>query len=238
MLILSEEFILKVIENAKQSGVSGCLELLRKHPKIKFATFQFIQSKPNRYYVPFVRTTYPSEWINYYLQHNFMESDPVIRHCVNVNDPFFWSQIKASRNEAIVMKQASDFGISQVGYSIPTYDLGPYRGHLSFNSSTNERIEWEQEITQYEPLWKKLALTIHQMARKTIDPQNEYIHSLSNREIECLILVADGKTYSEIAHILQISDHTVRGYIRSLRIKLNCTTLAQAVGRAKELKII
>ncbi len=46
-------------------------------------------------------------------------------------------------------------------------------------------------------------------------------------------LINDGKTYSEIAKILEISKHTVQDYLRSLRLKLNCSTLAQAVGKAK-----
>ena len=76
------------------------------------------------------------------------------------------------------------------------------------------------------------------MAREEVDQNDDCSHNLSRREMQCLNLIADGKTYSEVAIILGISEHTVRDYFRSLRYKLNCSTLAQVVGKAKTLKLI
>ena len=98
--------------------------------------------------------------------------------------------------------------------------------------------DWEKTVVQDETLWRELAIKLHQIARKEMDPDEDFIHNLSRREMECLNLIADGKTYSEVASILGISEHTVRGYFRSLRLKLNCSTLAQVVGKAKDLELI
>ena len=61
---------------------------------------------------------------------------------------------------------------------------------------------------------------------------------LTGRELECLRWTAAGKTVSEIAIILGISRHTVRGYMKEIHRKLNCLTMAQAVLRATELGIL
>ncbi len=167
-----------------------------------------------------------------------MDADPIVRHSLHTDKPFLWSEVKPTRAESLMMQQAASFGLSPIGYSVPTIDVGPYRGLLSINANTNEGIDWATEVAKIGSLWIATALKVHKMAREEIDPNNEYVHGLSKREMECLRLIADGKTHGEIANILGISEHTVRGYFRSLRLKLNCTTLAQAVGKAKELKLL
>lgn len=228
----------KLVEFDEVNEVAKYLDLICEHPKIQFVTFQFIYSRPARYAIPFVKTTYPIEWVNHYLQHNFMDSDPIVRHSLHTDKPFLWSEVKVSRAESLMMQQAISFGLSPIGYSVPTIDVGPYRGLLSINASTNEGIDWATEVIEAKKLWIATALEVHKMAREEVDPDNEYVHELSKREMECLRLIADGKSHSEIANILGISEHTVRGYFRTLRLKLNCTTLAQAVGKAKELKLL
>ena len=235
---LSDWISKKIMDFEKIDETAQCLELICEHPQFVFATFQFIYSHPTKYVTPFVKTTYPMEWVNHYLQHNFMDSDPIVRHSINTDNPFLWSEIKLTSIEDMMMKQAISFGLSPIGYSIPTVDVGPYRGLFSINAPSSTNKAWEKSIIQHEVLWKKFAIIIHRIARKEIDPNHEYIHNLSKRELECLHLINDGKTYGEIAKILEISKHTVRDYLHSLRLKLNCSTLAQAVGKAKHLRII
>lgn len=53
--------------------------------------------------------------------------------------------------------------------------------------------------------------------------------ALLPREIECLHWIAKGKKAVEIAIILSIELHTVQYYLRNMRLKLGCCTVAQAV---------
>lgn len=55
---------------------------------------------------------------------------------------------------------------------------------------------------------------------------------LSPREKECLHWISQGKTMEETAMILGIKYGTVVGYVRSLKKKLHCTTLAHLVFKA------
>ena len=228
----------KIAELDKLNEVAQGLMLICELPRVQFATFQFIQSRPDQHANPFVRTTYPEKWVSHYLQHNLMHSDPVVRHSLHSKKPFFWSEVKLTNDETLMMQQALSFGLSPFGYSVPTIDVGPYKGLFSINANKDAAGDWEKTVIQDEILWRELALKLHKMAREEVDPDNDYTHHFSKREMECLYLIADGKTYGEVASILGISEHTVRGYFRSLRLKLNCSTLAQVVAKAKTLKLI
>jgi len=61
---------------------------------------------------------------------------------------------------------------------------------------------------------------------------------LSDRESQCLILSARGKTTSEIGQALQISERTVAFHLSNLRRKLGAANSRHAVARAFSLKLI
>jgi DNA-binding CsgD family transcriptional regulator len=229
---------IKLSQLKEQKEASACLKIIIDSPELQHATFMFIKSKPSQFSAPFVRTTYPIDWVDYYLQHNLIETDPVIRHSWKTEDPFYWADIRLSSKEDILMSKAMDHGLSPIGYSIPTLDVGPYKGLLSLTSNFKHNQQWQDFIEPDKTQWIKLAHIIHRIARNEVDPNEDYVHNLSKRELECLKLIADGKTHSEIASILEISGHTVRGYFRSLRLKLNCSTIAHAVAKAKAVRMI
>jgi DNA-binding CsgD family transcriptional regulator len=56
--------------------------------------------------------------------------------------------------------------------------------------------------------------------------------SLSQRERQCLLWIARGKTYLEVSMILGIRYGTVKSNLDSARYKLNCGTLAGATAIA------
>lgn len=62
--------------------------------------------------------------------------------------------------------------------------------------------------------------------------------SLSNREIECLRWSAAGKSSDEIAIILDLSSHTVVGYLKSAMRKLDSVNRMQAVARAFRYRLL
>lgn len=60
---------------------------------------------------------------------------------------------------------------------------------------------------------------------------------LSPREKECLYWISQGKTIEETSMILGIKYGTVVGYVRTLKEKLNCSTLAHLVYKSMRLEI-
>jgi LuxR family quorum sensing-dependent transcriptional regulator len=61
---------------------------------------------------------------------------------------------------------------------------------------------------------------------------------LSEREVQCLQLIAGGKTSWAIAGILRISQHTVNAHIRNIVRKLGVATRPQAVAEAMRRGLI
>jgi DNA-binding NarL/FixJ family response regulator len=61
---------------------------------------------------------------------------------------------------------------------------------------------------------------------------------LSNREIEVLRYLSDGKKNNEISKILNLNEKTVSTYKLRLLQKLNVTNLVDLVNKAKTLDIV
>lgn len=69
--------------------------------------------------------------------------------------------------------------------------------------------------------------------------KNERLYrKLSNREIEVLRYLSDGKKNNEVAKILGLNEKTISTYKLRLLTKLNVTNLVDLVNKAKSLEIV
>ncbi len=64
------------------------------------------------------------------------------------------------------------------------------------------------------------------------------MEALTEREVDCLTWTAAGKTSSEIAEILTLSEHTVNHYLNRAARKLDTVNRTQAVAKALRSGII
>jgi DNA-binding CsgD family transcriptional regulator len=62
--------------------------------------------------------------------------------------------------------------------------------------------------------------------------------SLSDREIEILQAIADGKPTSEMAEALEITENTVRSHVKNILSKLDVHSKAEAVMKGVRLGLI
>ena len=87
-------------------------------------------------------------------------------------------------------------------------------------------------IVLSEAVQKNLALIAKQN-------KNERLYrKLSNREIEVLRYLSDGKKNNEISKILKLNEKTISTYKLRLLTKLNVTNLVDLVNKAKTLQIV
>jgi DNA-binding NarL/FixJ family response regulator len=84
----------------------------------------------------------------------------------------------------------------------------------------------------------ELSRTNTNMPVHNLQTQEGLIEPLSNRELEILILVAQGKNNKEIAAELVIAEGTVKNHLSSILGKLGARDRIQAVVKARELSII
>ncbi|MFZ1813632.1 MAG: LuxR family transcriptional regulator [Rhizobiaceae bacterium] len=221
----------------EQPDLYGALVLVRNRLSLKHATYNMAQSVSNQFDYPFVRTTYHAEWMHRYLTQNYVQTDPVYLQGFQRDKPFFWSELSGlTTAQQAFFDDAMAHGISLSGYSVPITDKIGRRGFLSVNGSEEEE-QWHDRIAALGDVLNALVVKLHD--RALIELQNvQGKPPLSPREIECLSWAARGKEAYAIAEILQISEFTVRDYLKSARQKLDCTTIAHAVYEATRLRLI
>lgn len=83
-----------------------------------------------------------------------------------------------------------------------------------------------------ETVKKNLALIAKQSKSERL------YRKLSNREVEVLRYLSDGKKNHEIADILKLNEKTISTYKLRLLTKLNVTNLVDLVNKAKTLEIV
>ena len=76
------------------------------------------------------------------------------------------------------------------------------------------------------------------LSRRSADDNGGLIESLTMREHDVLVLVADGLSNREIAQELAISEHTVKFHLASSFGKLGVSTRTEAVQRGVRLGVI
>lgn len=50
---------------------------------------------------------------------------------------------------------------------------------------------------------------------------------ITGRELQCLSLLAQGKTYLDVATELELSERTVKKHVKSMKTKFSCNNLFQ-----------
>lgn len=88
------------------------------------------------------------------------------------------------------------------------------------------------KIIMNETVKKNLALIAKQ------NKSERLYRKLSNREVEVLRYLSDGKKNHEIADILKLNEKTISTYKLRLLTKLNVTNLVDLVNKAKTLEIV
>jgi DNA-binding CsgD family transcriptional regulator len=186
--------------------------------------------------IPFIRLTYPASWLQRYLQMGYGDVDPILREGFRRTLPFDWSELEISGAvEASFLADAVEHGIGPHGFSIPVFSKHGHRGLFSVSFSRSNQ-EWNDFLAGNRLALIEIANRLHREV--VVEVFGENPPHLTTRELECLRWIAVGKDTSEIALILNISPHTVRDYMKSVRYKLDCVTSAQAVSKAGKLGLL
>ena len=183
-------------------------------------------------------TTYPDSWKQHYMNQGLHLSDPTLQTAARSIAPVDWSRLE--RNDAFtnIFSQAHDFGMPDVGMTVPI--RGPFgeTGLLSVTSSISPQ-KWGAMKKRIIADLQLSAVYLHDHVMKSDRLLGILSQpSLSTRESEILQWVALGKSQQDIGDILCISPRTVEVHLRSSREKLTATTTTQAVGRAISMGLI
>lgn len=187
---------------------------------------------------PYLAVTYSPEWVDHYKAERFVNVDPTIQIGLRRMLPIDWSEF--SREERKVRRlfgEAEEFGLGRQGISLPVHGRHGDRALVSITSDAGDR-EWQHLRLQFMRDFQLLALHLHQAILRIEGGETLECPTLSPRERECLLWVAEGKTYWETAMILGLSEHTVRCYLESARHKLRAANTTHAVNKATKANLL
>lgn len=182
--------------------------------------------------------TYPEAWKRHYIKRRLHLVDPTLHLAKRSIAPVDWVRLQTPEAPSVVFREASDFGISGQGLTVPV--RGPY-GDIGMLSLTRRcsAAEWQKMVPQYISQIQSAAVYLHDhvMSSETLSSVLRF-PQLSAREAEVLQWVAAGKSQFDVADILGISNRTVEVHLRSAKTKLQALTTPQAVGRAVAIGLI
>ena len=181
---------------------------------------------------------YPEAWKSHYRDAGFHRLDPTLLMASRSIAPVDWRRLQGHANFRRVFSDARDFGIGELGVTIPV--RGPYGdvGTLHVTRDCGVR-EWEGLIRQAMGELQSAAVHLHDAAMRS-DELSRILHRpmLSTRETEILQWVAAGKSQQDVSDILGIAQRTVEVHLASGRDKLGALNTPQAVARAVSLGLI
>ena len=177
-------------------------------------------------------TNYPDEWIDRYLKNHYVEHDPVYLKAVRADEPFTWEEARresTSKKSEQVMNEAEKYGLcSGVGLAIHQ-PLGKIIG-FGFSGSDKD-AECDSDTLSILHAASHQFVRVYSELEETA-PEEESSIQITSREQEVLNWVARGKTKFEIAHILSISESTVKYHCENLFKKFKTNNLISTVVKA------
>ena len=179
-------------------------------------------------------------WQDHYQAKGYDRVDPVISHCAKHSVPITWDdQLFAKPQAAKVYRDARDFGLVS-GVTFPIHGPGVEVALLSLVSARpvgHTTPDLAVLFAQGHLFACYLHEAIQNLAvRSAQAPANQ--KSLTEREKQCLLWAAVGKTSWEIAKILNISERTTVFHFTNAAVKLGAVNRRQAVVRAIALGFI
>ena len=176
----------------------------------------------------------PREWVEEYLSKNYIDNDPIARHCVLAQDPFFWREAKTEAGSAEatqIMLRAELFGLRN-GICFPIHNINGLEAGVSLSGFQNL-----PKRTEVRSLYLASIMTFNALRRIRSD-HSLRIEPISSREKEVLTWCALGRTSKEIAYILFVSENTVNAHIKNAIQKLSARNKTEAVTIAVRMGLI
>ncbi|HYG48173.1 MAG TPA: LuxR family transcriptional regulator [Allosphingosinicella sp.] len=178
-------------------------------------------------------TNYPVEWVGHVREQSKLP-DPVVRAAERMSSGFKWDQLESLLDmtpaEIEYMAQAARFGIAQ-GYTVPNHVPGETFGSCNF-AVGKDRPFPDSSVSAAQALGSFAFEAARRLVKKR--PGEIYLRPspLSDRQRECLLFVARGKSDSVIAQLLDIRPKTVNEHIEAAKRRYSVATRSQLLVRA------
>jgi LuxR family quorum-sensing system transcriptional regulator CciR len=192
-------------------------------------------------------SNYPRNWLEYFFQHWPAVDDPVHLASYQTSVGFRFAEIpsliKVSERHRTILEAARRAGIAD-GFCVPAHIPGEIDGTCTFTVGTMAALpeanlpmaqlvgSFAYEAARRIQLSGRTAANLGASIPRAEVSSSIVSHAITTRQLECLALVAKGKSDWEISRILGIGQETVKHHIRTARERYDVTTRVQAAIRA------
>lgn len=187
---------------------------------------------------------WPAGWREVYASRKYVLIDPTIRMLGVAQRPFRWKNallaLKGDAHRARMdrmMQDAVRFGLHD-GYVFPVHGRNGLLGSMTMGGEAVELSPTEIALLDTAAkriFWRFLEL---RGQAEALQEAAKLDTQLTRREMEVILLLADGMTSHEIAKALTISNHTVDWYINGLQEKLKAKNRQHVVALAFRLGLV
>lgn len=210
-------------------GLQAIIFDLRADYEVEHVVYHSVNSTGRQYAV----LTYSQAWVQRYLDRDYARLDPVVQGCYRGFQPVEWKALDWSpRPVRAFLGEALEHGVGNQGLSVPI--RGPGGQFAVFTVSHRASDDsWARYTADHQ---RDLILIAHYLNQKALEIERGTdrlpMPALSPREIDALTLLAMGYSRARAAESLSISEHTLRAYVESARLKLGAENTVHAVARA------
>ena len=175
---------------------------------------------------------YPAGWVEYFDDQKLGASDPVHRASHRTTVGFSWSQldrmIQLTPRDLDILKLAGSSGIGD-GYTVPAHVPGESSGSCSFATRPGEKLPH-----QHLPTAHLIGAFAFEAARRVwrVRDAASPPPRLTDRQRDCLMWAARGKSDWEISRILGIGEETVIQHLKTARERYGVGKRTQLVVHA------
>lgn len=188
----------------------------------------------------FVLSGYPKQWRDHYVEMKYQEIDPTVAHCRTHVTPVIWrNQVFQGHDATKFQGEAKEAGLKHGA----TFVVHGGRGETAMLSlaTTRGARQAESDVVAHMGQAQLFTCYLHEAVQRIVLSQGPLPLqkvTLTPREKECLLWVAEGKTSWEIGNIVRISQDTVKFHLKNASRKMGVTNGRHAVSRAVSLGLI
>lgn len=161
---------------------------------------------------------YPASWADVYIGFNLFTTDPVRRAGEHSLLAFLWSQIAdlipLTESELITLETGQRHGLVD-GFTVPRHLPGSIIGNCTFVNGSSRALPLANLVVA-DTLGAAAIARASQLCGWNAQPRQR---RLTDRQRDCVLWAARGKTDWEIAMILGISHQTVIQHLKDARCR-------------------
>ena len=181
-------------------------------------------------------------WHQHYLEEQYNDVDSTLSFVYHNSLPIYWNLQQqlahaTSETERKMREDSIAFG-AESGLSIPIH--GPHNNFaiLLLVQMKNESCNLKQAQAQYEFL-AAAHCYYHYIQPHLLDGVGEKeLFGLTQREIQCLLLIAKHYSVKQMAQQLEVSERTINFHIQKINKKLGMKNKYQSLAKALDYQLL